>query len=141
VQPPQPQRPSEAEPVPTEEPVVVEEEEPAAEETVEEAAPTEEMTEEPEEESAAEMVSFANDVLPIFEASCKDCHIDQRRGGLNVGTHTELMSRNVINAGDAANSELIELVISGEMPPRGDDLTDAQIQILSDWVNQGALDN
>jgi hypothetical protein len=32
-------------------------------------------------------------------------------------------------------------VIEGEMPKRGDKLTPEQVQIISDWVAGGALNN
>lgn len=115
---------------PSPEPEVAEPEPAAAEE---EAAPA--------EEPAAEMVSFANDVMPIFEASCTTCHGDQRKGGLSVATYAELMAGNVITAGDGQGSRLIQLIESGKMPARGDKLTAEQVQIISDWVNQGAEDN
>jgi hypothetical protein len=47
----------------------------------------------------------------------------------------------VIVPGDAENSLLVELVATQEMPKRGPKLTPPQVQIITDWVNQGALDN
>jgi len=36
---------------------------------------------------------------------------------------------------------LVELVTTQKMPKRGPKLTPPQIQIITDWVNQGALNN
>jgi hypothetical protein len=36
---------------------------------------------------------------------------------------------------------LVTLAASGKMPKRGPKLTPIQIQVLTDWVNAGALDN
>jgi hypothetical protein len=47
----------------------------------------------------------------------------------------------VITPGDAANSLLVELVTNQKMPKRGPKLTPPQVQLIMDWVNQGALDN
>jgi hypothetical protein len=33
------------------------------------------------------------------------------------------------------------LIIAGEMPNRGEMVTPEELQILMDWVNQGALNN
>lgn len=91
-------------------------------------------------------VSFANDILPLFESRCIGCHGGERtQEGLDLKTHASLMagSKNgsVVTAGDAANSLLVELVAEQKMPKRGPKLTPPQVQIISDWVNQGALDN
>ncbi len=59
--------------------------------------------------------------------------------------YTELMigSENgpVVIPGDADGSKLVELVASQKMPKRGAKLTPSQVQLISDWINQGALDN
>jgi hypothetical protein len=47
----------------------------------------------------------------------------------------------VIVPGDSDNSLLVDLVASQEMPKRGPKLTPSEVQLLTDWVNQGALDN
>ena len=91
-------------------------------------------------------VSFASDVLPIIQSRCINCHGGQRtEEGLDMNTHASLLAGSengpVVIPGDAANSLFVELVASQEMPKRGPKLTPAQVQIFTDWVNQGALDN
>jgi mono/diheme cytochrome c family protein len=91
-------------------------------------------------------VSFANDVLPIIESRCINCHGGERtQEGLDLKTHTSLMagSKNgsIVTPGDAENSLLVELVATQEMPKRGPKLTPPQVQLITDWVNQGALNN
>ena len=91
-------------------------------------------------------VSFANDVKPIISGSCADCHGgNQTKAGLDVTTYESLMAGSfngtVIVAGNSAESLLIQLVSEGEMPKRGDKLTPEQVQIISDWVAGGALNN
>jgi uncharacterized membrane protein len=91
-------------------------------------------------------VSFANDVLPLIQSRCVNCHGgDRTEEGLNLTSHAAILAGSehgaVIVPGDAANSLLVELVASQEMPKRGPKLTPPQVQILTDWVNQGALDN
>jgi hypothetical protein len=60
-------------------------------------------------------------------------------------TYAELMhgSQNglVIATGDANDSLLAELISNQKMPKRGPKLTPPQIQLIIDWINQGALDN
>jgi uncharacterized membrane protein len=91
-------------------------------------------------------VSFANDILPIIESRCIGCHGgDRTEEGLVLRTHADIMAGSdngpVIVPGDAANSLLVELVTTQKMPKRGPKLTPPQVQIITDWVNQGALDN
>jgi len=96
-------------------------------------------------ESSAE-VSFANDVLPILESRCLNCHGGQRTSeGLSLKTYDSLMagSQNgaVVTPGDAANSLFISLSAEGKMPKRGPKLTPAEIELLTNWVNAGAQNN
>ena len=115
--------------------------------TEEAASPTEVPAEQPTAEPVASTsVSFANDILPILNSRCLNCHGGDRiEEGLLMRTHTELMTGSdngpVIIPGDAQGSLLVELVATLEMPKRGPKLTPPQIQLIVDWVNQGALDN
>ena len=91
-------------------------------------------------------VSYANDVYPIFEASCIKCHgVEATKEGLDMLTYENLMAGShngaVVVPGNANESVLIDLIIRGKMPNRGPDLSAEQIQIITDWVNQGALNN
>lgn len=91
-------------------------------------------------------ISFANDVMPIFESRCIGCHGGERtQEGLDLKTHGSLMAGSengsVITPGDAADSKLVDLVATQKMPKRGPKLTPDQVQIITDWINQGALDN
>lgn len=101
-------------------------------------------------ESATEapiaIVSFTNDVMPIFKNSCIKCHGgEQIKEGLDMRTYEGLMKGSfnglVITPGSAEDSFLIEQLLKGEMPKRGQKLTAEQIQIITDWVNSGALNN
>ena len=113
------------------------------------AAPAETSTAEPGLSPAAGAgggPSFAADVMPLFNKYCIRCHGSTGpRVGLSLTSHAAVMagSRNgpVVTPGDAAASLLAKVVISGEMPPRGDNPTQAEIQVLADWINAGALDN
>ena len=107
-----------------------------------------EPTEAPAIEPAAQAttVSFANDVFQILQSRCINCHGGNRtEEGLSLKTYAEIMhgSQNglVISAGDASTSLLAELVSDQKMPKRGPKLTPPQIQLIIDWINQGALDN
>jgi hypothetical protein len=95
---------------------------------------------------AAATVSFANDVMPILQSRCINCHGGQdTKEGLSFASYETLMagSQNgpVIVPGDPTNSLLIQLIQEGKMPKRGPKLTPDQLQILIDWILTGALNN
>ena len=91
-------------------------------------------------------VSFSNDVLPILQSRCVNCHGgDKIEEGLNLTTFATIMAGSengsVLTPGDADNSLIAEQVVSQEMPKRGPKLTPPQVQVIIDWINQGALNN
>lgn len=98
-------------------------------------------------EAAAEStVSFAANVYPILEAKCIKCHgVEQVKEGLKLLTYDDLMTGSfngpVIVPGNADESLLVQLIVRGKMPNRGPKATDEELQIIRDWVNQGALNN
>lgn len=95
---------------------------------------------------SVENVSFERDIYPILEMRCVKCH-----GGefpsedLSMVSYESLMSGSqngqVIVAGDSNNSLLFQKIESGAMPKRGQDLTIEQIEIIRQWINEGALNN
>jgi len=93
-----------------------------------------------------ETVSFADDVLPILLDRCAECHGDDNpEEGLVLLTHNDLMLGSwygsVVKPGDPAGSYLLELVETGQMPKKGDDLTKAEIDAIIAWIEAGAPDN
>lgn len=100
----------------------------------------------PATEAAIAGVSFANDVMPILANSCIDCHGGKQiKEDLDMRTYNGLMAGSfngpVIVAGNSADSFLVQQVVKGKMPKRGPKLTAEQIQIISDWIDAGALNN
>lgn len=91
-------------------------------------------------------VSFKDDVMPILQSRCVKCHGGERtEKKFNLTSYEKLMAGGengvTIVPGDAAASKLIVLVESGKMPKRSAKLLPDQIQILIDWINQGAQNN
>ena len=91
-------------------------------------------------------VSFANDVLPILNSRCFNCHGgDATREGLSMASYDTLMAGSdngpVIVPGDPDNSLLVKQLLNGKMPKRGPKLTPEQIQIIIDWILAGAPNN
>ncbi len=108
-------------------------------------APT--TTEVPATEAQAEStVSFAANVYPILEAKCVKCHgVEQVKEGLNLLTYDNLMAGSfngpVLVPGNADDSLLVQLIVRGKMPNRGPKATEEELQVIRDWVNQGAVNN
>jgi hypothetical protein len=91
-------------------------------------------------------VSFTNDILPIIQSRCINCHGgDRTEKGLNLKTYNNILTGSengaVVIPGDSDHSLLAELVANQKMPKRGPRLTPPQVQLIIDWINQGALNN
>ena len=91
-------------------------------------------------------VSYANDIRPILESRCGSCHMGEFVSeGLDMNTYESLLagSQNgpVLIPGDANDSLLVQKITAGKMPKRGPKLTPTQIQMITDWINAGALNN
>lgn len=97
---------------------------------------------------AAEKVTYDDQVLPLFQQSCLNCHNpDKTKGGLDLSTYSGAMKGGsggkIAEPGDL-NSKLIAVclqTVTPKMPPEGDKLGAAQISILKGWVEGGLLEN
>jgi mono/diheme cytochrome c family protein len=90
-------------------------------------------------------VSFAHDVLPVFQGSCAGCHQPGKlKGGLDLTTYEGVAKGGKkgesFKAGDPEHSSIIEQVSGDvpEMPNKGDPLTKAEIAIIARWIKEGA---
>ncbi len=109
------------------------------------------------EQSAApvqlpDTVSFANDVLPIFRQRCAECHGAEDENGevrtevsLNLLEYERVMAGSefgtVIEAGDPANSFLLDMIVDGTMPEQGDPVPEEEIAVIRAWIEAGAPNN
>lgn len=95
-------------------------------------------------------VSYLNDVQPIFNAQCTDCH--GSNGGISLTNYSNTTSGNAFNyganliiAGDADASGLIDKIGPnpefGQTMPQNGFLTNDEIATIRAWINQGAKDN
>jgi len=94
----------------------------------------------------ASSVSYSKDVFPIFEASCIKCHgVEKVSRGLDLTSYEKTMTGSVkgpvVLPGDADNSLLVKLSVEGKMPKQGAKLTPEQIEVVRNWVIQGAPNN
>lgn len=97
-------------------------------------------------------VSFANDVLPIFRQRCAECHGGENEDGevrtevsLNLLEYERAMAGSefgtVIEAGDPANSFLLDMIMDGTMPEQGDPVPAEEIALIRAWIEAGAPNN
>ena len=100
--------------------------------------------------AAAPVISFTNDILPIFQSKgCTGCH-----GGTNnlyVDSYQHIMLGNsvhgpVVTPGDGEGSTIIKKLrgtatFGVRMPQGGPYLPDTTIAKISLWITQGALNN
>ncbi len=95
-------------------------------------------------QGAGEPLTFEKHVRPILKAQCFHCHGEagELKGGLDVRLARFLVkggkSGAAIVPGKAADSHLLELVKSGEMPEGKVKLSEKEIAILEQWIDQGA---
>jgi cytochrome c553 len=92
-------------------------------------------------QQTAEQQLFKEQVLPMLISRCGECHNPkQRKAELDLTTLAGL--RNGGESGPLlvlekpADSLLLEMVVSGQMPPKGKEpLTDQEIKLLRRWAN------
>jgi hypothetical protein len=99
--------------------------------------------------SDTKRVQFARDVLPILAGRCYECHgaeaqesnlrLDSANGARRGGDSGE----QVIVPGQSEASELYQRVSSADetlrMPPDGKPLSDVELALLKNWIDQGAI--
>jgi hypothetical protein len=99
-------------------------------------------------------VSFAGQIQPIFNANCTGCH--GTNGGLtltagvsysqlyHVPASSSCTSLHRVFPNDANNSVLYLKVVGstcGSRMPQGGSLSQTEINLIRDWINQGASNN
>lgn len=88
-------------------------------------------------------VDYQTEIQPIFSGNCGGCHTTNSQAGLNLSSYEAVMdgSNNgaVIIAGDHEASLLWQRISNGSMPPNNNDLSSSQVQLIADWIDEGAL--
>ena len=88
------------------------------------------------------MVSFASDVKPILDQNCTVCHGGgNASAGINLSSYKGIMDASVVIPSDSAKSKIARVIKSGDMPQGGLRLSDDQLTIIENWIDEGALDN
>ncbi len=92
---------------------------------------------------AQEPLDFSHQIAPLLQQRCGRCHLDgNREGDVEFNTREELLRAEIVELADPPHSELLLRVRSPDkelrMPPEGDPLTAAEIELLSRWITDGA---
>jgi len=87
--------------------------------------------------------TFESAILPVLEARCIACHSGQApQAQLNLQTKSAIItggkSGRAIVVGSSEKSLLLEKVLSGSMPPAGEKMTAAEIELIRLWIDKGA---
>ncbi len=93
-------------------------------------------------------IDFAKEIQPLLAERCFKCHGEKKRkGGLRLTNRRDALApgdsgKATIVPGDSAASLLIKKISSTEpkeqMPPKGTRLTAAQIDLMRQWIDEGA---
>src|SRR6185503_18112698 len=86
---------------------------------------------------------FEQAILPILERSCVKCHSGSNpQGGLDVRTRVSLLRGGAkgpaLVPGSPEKSILFRRVHSGEMPLGGPSLSAFDLELIRQWIQQGA---
>ncbi len=97
--------------------------------------------------AAAAEIRFNRDIRPILSKNCFQCHgpdRNARQANLRLDKEEEAVAAGAIKPGDPDNSKLVERIHASEpvrlMPPSWSNkkLSDAQKDLLTRWIKQGA---
>jgi Protein of unknown function (DUF1549)/Protein of unknown function (DUF1553)/Planctomycete cytochrome C len=100
----------------------------------------------PSTRQAAARVDYEKQIRPVLEASCSECHSqDKRKGGLSLATYGDILDGGrdgaVVRPGNSAGSLLIHRVTGETEPQMPKDelpLDATQIALIRLWIDQGA---
>ena len=86
-------------------------------------------------------ICFERDILPIFNSKCamSGCHdAGTAAEGYDLSNYSKIVGDGIVK-GKPGKSEIYEEIEDGEMPPKGyTKLSDAEKQMLYDWIADGA---
>lgn len=93
-------------------------------------------------------VYFNRDILPLLRSNCamSGCHDGSTRSdGVWLESYASVMNSDIIEQGDAFDSDLYEVLVESDpgdrMPQGGPPLSQTQIDMVRKWIDQGAPNN
>ena len=97
---------------------------------------------------AQKKITYEDDILPIFESACLNCHnADKKKGDLDLSNFSGIMAGgaggSVADPGEGDASILYGTVahtIEPFMPPRGDKLSKIDADLSGAWLTGGMVE-
>jgi hypothetical protein len=104
-------------------------------------------------------ISFHDHIFPLIEERCLDCHSEpyvkngrtiHPKAGLRLDTYESIIEGNldgtIVEKGNADESTLYAVITLDSddpeiMPPKGDPLTEEEINMFKQWIIEGAKEN
>jgi len=89
------------------------------------------------------LICFEEEILPLFQANCakSGCHdATSRQEGYVLDSYNHIVSKGIV-PGNSRNSKIYQVLNGGEekMPPSPNQpLTNQQINLIAQWINEGA---
>jgi hypothetical protein len=89
------------------------------------------------------VVSFSKQIAPLLVVKCGRCHVDEAKGKIRLSTYAALMKGSptagaIVTPGKGADSRIVEVIESGDMPRGGARVSPADLAMLIAWIDQGA---
>lgn len=104
-----------------------------------------------DDQESTSPISYSRQVLPILQANCQGCHQPAKRGGEYLMTDFQSLLKGgesqevAVVPGDPQASYLMQLITPhegvAEMPQDRDPLSQDQVNLISQWIQQGAVDD
>ena len=94
-------------------------------------------------------VDYNSEIQPIFDSNCGNCHLGNSSGGLNLSSYLDLMeggnSGDAVEPGNSSSSVLFDRITrensdAGDMPPGNSELSQSDIDLIAQWIDDGALE-
>lgn len=99
--------------------------------------------------AAETKVDFAKDIQPILQQICIQCHgPEKQKGKMRLDSREAALKGGkagpALVVSDAAKSEMVRRIILPKtdddfMPSEGEPLSKAQVDLIKEWINQGAV--
>lgn len=87
---------------------------------------------------ASKGVSFVEHVAPLLVRHCGGCHVAGRRGDFQFTSYDTLMKTGLVQKGAGADSRLVEVIRTGDMPRGGGKVSPEECALLMTWIDEGA---
>jgi hypothetical protein len=91
-------------------------------------------------------VDFSHEIVPLLQKKCAECHSGtKKKGGLSIEDRKAILKGGedgpAAAPGSSATSAIIKRVTSHDkdevMPPKGERLTAAEVDLLKRWIDEG----